>query len=207
MHPTISPAHIFICARKKIILLLFVLLVFSKSILAQDSETDRLIDSELKMTFPSIYFKHKSADYAAMPYTVDSCLKYIAINITDVNSFVIWQDSVEMDELTKKRIKKLKAGLNKFTPSAGITIHPMGREQKISRRTIEQADNTKQKQYLLSLNSVFEIAKTRLPKTKRKYRSHLESPRLFCWGCIKSGFHLQSWVKLRKMRKKAKQKK
>lgn len=50
-----------------------VFLFFSFEIQGQDSEIDRLIDSELKTTFPSIHFKHNSTDYITMPYTVDSC--------------------------------------------------------------------------------------------------------------------------------------
>ena len=60
----------------------FILIIlFTTTVLcAQDSEIDRLMQSELKMTFPSIYFKHNSTDYATMPYKIDSCFKHIAFN-------------------------------------------------------------------------------------------------------------------------------
>ena len=51
------------------------------------------MDQELKMTYPSIYFVLNSTEYAVMPYTVDSCFKYIAANIKYLNSIVIWRDS------------------------------------------------------------------------------------------------------------------
>ncbi len=46
-----------------------------------------------------------------------------------------------------------------------------------------------QTQYLLSLNSVFDISKTRFPIIKRE-KNHIERPRIYCWSCWKSGFHM-----------------
>jgi hypothetical protein len=143
----------------KFIILLFI----SAGLKGQDSETNRLIKGELKMTFPDIYFKHYSTDYAPMPYTADSCFNYIALHIKDINDLVIWRDSLETEKLTKQRIKKLKAALCKHKETRHVYIESMGQEQKISRRTIEASADSAQMKYLLSLNSVFEIAKTRLP--------------------------------------------
>jgi hypothetical protein len=127
----------------------------------QDPEIDRLIDNEFKVTFPGVYFKHNTIEYATMPYTVDSCFKYIALHIKDINDLVIWRDSLETERLTQQRIKKLKIELRKYKVT-GIRIESMRKEQKISRRTIEAGTGSAQIKYLLALNSVFEIAQTRL---------------------------------------------
>lgn len=150
------------------------LLLISTGLHAQDSEIDRLIQGELKMTFPSIHFKHNSTEYAAMPYTVDSCLKYIALRYKDnLNSLVIWRDSTETEELTNKRIEKLKLALRKYLPSGKIEIHSMGDQQKISRQTIGMTSDSTKTEYLLSLNSVFDISKTRFPPEKKKVKRRL----------------------------------
>jgi hypothetical protein len=185
---------------RQVTIQIMIFLVIAAGLRAQDTETDRLVDGELKMTFPSIYFVNRSTDYAAMPYTVDSCFKYIAANIKDIKSFVIWRDSSETEKLTSSRIKKLKAGLNKYTPSGKIHIHPMDKEQKISQHTIGEGVGDKQIHYLLSLNSVLDISKTKFP-TKWREKNHVELPRLWCWDCWKNGFHLQTRRKLRKMEK------
>lgn len=185
--------------RKRTRLLLLLLFIVT-SLRAQDSGIDRLIKGELKMTFPSIYFKHKSTDYAAMPYTADSCFKFMAVHIKDINSLVIWRDSAETEELTTMRIKKLKMGLNKYTPSEKIDIKSMGKEQKISRHTIDITDNNEQIQHLLSLNSVFDISRTRF--SKRKAKTHVELPRLRCIHCWKNGFHIKLRRQLRQAKKK-----
>lgn len=153
------------------------------------------------MTFPSIYFKNNSTEYAPMPYSADSCFKYIAANLDDIVSYTIWRDSLETDALTKKRIKKLKAGLGKFTPANQIEIQSMGKEQKISRITIDKAVNKKQVQYLLSLNSVFDISKTAGARKKWKYRNHIEAPRPWCWSCWKNGFHIKRRMQMKKARR------
>lgn len=157
------------------------------------------------MTFPSIYFKHNSTDYATMPYSVDSCFKYMALNIKDIYSFDIWRDSGETEELTNKRIEKLKLGLNKYTPSMKIDIHSMGEEQKISRRTVDRGIDHEHIEYLLSLNSVFDISKTRFRhKKKWKNLSHEKLPRLWCLACWKHGFHIEYRRNMRQARKMGK---
>lgn len=144
---------------------LIVFLLFSVKLCAQGLEVRTRIDiGELKMTFPSIYFKHNSTDYAEMPYTVDSCLKHIATHIKDVTGKPIWRDSLETEQLTNERIKKIRSDLGKYT-SSKLGIHSMKQAQKISRRTIKLGTDPEQTDYLLSLNSVFDIAKTRFPKT------------------------------------------
>jgi len=162
------------------------LLLISIGLPAQDSEIDRLIQGELKMTFPSVYFKHNSTDYAVMPYTVDSCFKYIALHFEDyTNSLVIWRDSTETEELTNERIAKLKAGLKKYIRSVKIEIHSMGNEQKVSRQTINMTSDSTKIKYLLSLNSVFDISKTRFPPEKKKKKTR----RRLVWTGWKNGFH------------------
>lgn len=181
-------------------------LIFSIKLLGQNSEIDRLITGELQMTFPSIYFKHNSTDYAAMPYSTDSCFKYIALNFDNsINSLVLWRDSTETEVLANKRIQKLKLGLKKQIKNTKIEIYSMGDQQKISRHTIKQNTDKLKTNYLLSLNSVFEISKTRVNK-KIKYNNHIMSPSITCWGCWKSGFHLQSRRKFKKIEKRNREK-
>lgn len=166
----------------------------------QDSEVDRLINGELKMTFPGIHFKYKSTDYAPMPYSVDSCLKYIASRFDEnINSLVLWRDSSETDELTSRRIEKLTPALKRYLHTREFEIHPAGNEQKVSRQTIKMTADSSKIKYLLSLNSVFDISKTRKPFQSRQ--SHVLRPRLFCWNCIKNGYHLDK--KSRGLRKAA----
>lgn len=173
---------------------------------AQEAEVDRLLEGELKMTFPAIYFKHNSADYAVMPYSVDSCLKYIAHNFDEsVNSLVLWRDSAETEVLANKRIQKLKLALKKNLKNTGADIYSMGDQQKISRYTIKQTNNSDKIHYLLSLNSVFEISKTRI-NNKLKYTNHIMRPSISCWGCWKSGFHWRTRMKFKKMEKRNKSK-
>lgn len=180
----------------KLIILLF---LFCSKLIGQEAATDRLINNELKMVFPCIYFKHLSTDYAAMPYTVDSCLMHIAQNFSDnINSLVIWRDSAETEALTSKRIQKLRLGLRKYIKSSLPEIYSMDAQQKVARYTIRQTNDNKQINYLLTLNSVFEISKTRLSATV-KSNNHLMNPSITCWGCWKSGFHLQTRMKFKKM--------
>ena len=156
--------------------LILVLLFISPTLSGQNVEIQTSINNgELKMSFPSIYFKHKATDYATMPYTVDSCFKYIALHIKDINDLVIWRDSLETEKLTNQRIKKLKTELSKYKVS-GIYIKSMGKEQKISRRTIEDSTDSTQIKYLLSLNSVFDISRTKTPIKPHK------------------GWHLPCWM-------------
>lgn len=142
------------------------------------------------MTFPSIYFKHNSTDYAIMPYKVDSCFKYIALHIKDIHSLVIWRDSLEIEGLTNKRIKKLKMDINKYISSNKINIHSMGKEQKISRHTINRLVSNEQIQYLLSLNSVFDISSTHfLCQKKCKEKNSAKRLPHLVWCGWRYGFH------------------
>lgn len=171
---------------KPAIKLLALLFFIVSALRAQETEIDRLIRGELKMTFPSIYFKHNSTEYAAMPYTVDSCFKYLALHFKDnFNSLVIWRDSTETEGLTNERIEKLKQGLRKYIPSGKIEIHSMGDAQKISRRTINMTSDSSKVDYLLSLNSVFDISKTHFPPQKKKNKKR----RKLIWTGWKHGFH------------------
>lgn len=163
----------------------FVITLFflSPVMCAQEAEIDRLMQSELKMTFPCIYFRHNSTDYAAMPYTVDSCFRYIAAHFKDnYNDLVIWRDTFETEELTKQRVQKLKTGLRQYIPAGKIEIRSMGTAQKVSRRTINMTSDSAKIAYLLSLNSVFDVSKTHFTAKKKKGRR-------LVWAGWKHGFH------------------
>ena len=189
--------------QKTKIVLLF--LVVSITLHGQDKNSQSKLNSgEFKMNFPSIYFKNNSTDYAAMPYSVDSCFKYIAANTKYINDLVIWRDSLEPEKFSKQRIKKIRTALSKYKEIRGIPIESMGKEQKISRHTIEISSDQTQIQYLLSLNSVFEISATRFEK-QAKYTNHIMRPRIWCWGCWSSGFHTVARRKLKKMEKQRKE--
>jgi hypothetical protein len=168
-------------------------LFIAASLKGQKSE----IGAELKMTFPSIYFKHNSTEYTNMPYTVDSCFSYIAQHIQDINDLVIWRDSLETEKLTNLRIKKLKVGLSKHKETRNVYIESMGKKQKISRLTIEMATDSTQIQYVLSLNSVFDIAKTHLTCKKKWWqrRTHYEG-RYLCFGCWRRGAFTKEYQRL-----------
>lgn len=171
---------------RAILKLVLAFLLISRGLEAQQPEIDRLIGNELKMTFPSIYFVHNTTDYATMPYTVDSCFKYIALHFKeDYNSLVIWRDSAETEQLTNARIEKLKQGLRKYLPSGKIEIHSMGNEQKVSRKTISMTTDSAKVAYLLSLNSVLDFSKTRfIPPAKVK-----KARRRLVWTGWRHGFH------------------
>ena len=183
----------------KILRLLSLLLIFSAKLYAQETVLDKQITGELKMKFPGVYFKHNSTEYAKMPYTADSCFKYIAKHMKDIYSYVIWRDSSETEELTNKRIKKIKSDLNKFISYGKVEIHSMGADQKISRQTINLATNDEQRRYLLSLNSVFDISTRRISVRKK---NHIERPRIWCLNCWTSGFHIKARRQMREMAKK-----
>lgn len=164
--------------------LITLLFLIATGLCAQESEIDRLIANELKMTFPSIYFKHNSTDYASMPYSVDSCFRHIASHFDEnLNSLVIWRDSAETEELTTKRIKKLKQALKKYLRTNEFKIYTMDKEQKIPLQTINMTSDSTKINYLLSLNSVFDISKTRVLPKKKKTRRRL------VWTGWKTGFH------------------
>jgi hypothetical protein len=113
--------------------------------------------NEFKMAFPNIYFKLNSTDYAEMPYTVDSCFKYLIKNIKAKGTpqLSIWHDTIEVSQLSKRRIKKFKYDLNKYmyTDKIDILINP------ISWQTVyEQVKKSPpHKSYLPSLGSMIQI--------------------------------------------------
>ena len=153
--------------KKRTTKIVWILLLFVSLLHAQVNETPARGNGEFKMTFPSIYFKNNSTEYAQMPYTVDSCFKYLALHVKHLYSLDIWRDSSENEALINKRIKKLKVDLHKYTP-VKVEIRSMGETQKISQRSIySSSDNTKI-QYLLSLNSVLDISSV-MKRKKKKY--------------------------------------
>lgn len=165
--------------------LLVICLFITTQLLGQNLEIARLSDAGLKMSFPAIYFKHNSINYAAMPYTVDNCLKYIALHFNkEIKTLLIWRDNSESEKLTKKRIKRLTSDLRKFIPSGKIKIQSMKNRQKISKETIGATTDNAAVEYLIGLNSVFEISKTRIIQDKKtKHWPHL------VWTGWKHGFH------------------
>ncbi|MEO6305813.1 MAG: hypothetical protein ABIP51_21880 [Bacteroidia bacterium] len=182
--------------------LILLFLYFSTNLEGQNIKSDKLSEEELTMTFPSIYFKHNSTDYAVMPYSVDSCFKYIKTKIKDLNSFAVWRDSSEKERLTYIRIRKLKSDLNKYLPTNKIHFQSMGAAQKNSRSTIEKSVDNKQAQYLLSLNSVLDVSgainNQKNTSIEKKQRKRL--PRLV-WCGWKYGFHWSSTGKINKKTK------
>jgi len=187
---------------------LTIILFLSTRLHGQDAEIDRLIKSELKMTFPSIHFKHKSTDYAPMPYSTDSCFKFIANHFKDnINGLVIWRDTLEKEELTNKRIVILKAGLRKYIKNGKIEIQSMDGAQKVSRQIITMTSDSTKIKYLLTLNSVFDISKTRFPKDKSTALNHYLRPKIWCWNCWITGFHMDKTSRnLRRMERYKKKK-
>lgn len=172
--------------QQRAIILLVLLLAVAAGGFGQNTEIDGLINGELKMSYPSVYFKNKATDYAAMPYSADSCFKYMAAHINDIRSFVIWRDSSETEQLSNQRIKKLKTDLAKYIPKAKIYIESMKGAQKIAKRTIAKSDDATQVGYLLSLNSVFDVYTTStLAEKIAGKKSHVYHPRWWCLSCWK----------------------
>ncbi|HXU27157.1 MAG TPA: hypothetical protein VN698_07985 [Bacteroidia bacterium] len=161
----------------------FLLFIITKTICAQDAEINGL-----KMSYPRVYFKTGSTDYAPMPYSADSCFKYIAANIKDIKSFVIWRDSSESEQLSTQRIKKLKADLHKYTP-AKIYIESMKAAQRVLQSSINKSNSAEQRQYLLSLNSVFDVYTTATIKNKPGNEKHEKHLRRLVWCGWRYGFH------------------
>ena len=147
-------------------------------------------NNELMMTFPSIYFKHNSTEYATMPYRVDSCFKYIAAKIKELNGYPVWRDINEKERLTYFRIKQLQADMEKYLPANKIRFQSMGAAQKISKQTIQKADD-KQKQYLLTLNSVLDVSGALKNKSGKEKKQRRGIPRLV-WCGWHYGFHWSS---------------
>ncbi len=163
----------------------FFLLFLSNTLNAQNPEVEKLLEGELKMTYPSIYFKHNSEEYAVMPYTVDSCFKYIASHLKYLNSIIIWRDSAETEFLTNVRIKKLQHDLDKYSQFGYVDIKSMGDAQKISQRTIKKATTDFQLQQLLSFNSVLDVSGA-VRHRKKWRRTHVQG-RIFCMECWQRG--------------------
>ncbi len=147
----------------KIILTLLFSATYLNPQLSQASVVKK--DPVLSMTFPSIYFKHNSTEYAVMPYAVDSCYEYIADHVKYLDALTLWRDSNETEQLTSQRLKKIRTDLKKHT-KAIISIKNMGDEQKISQRTINAGNDTSQRQFLLTLNSVLDVSGTVRKKPK-----------------------------------------
>lgn len=190
---------------KSLIKLLIIILFIPTRLEAQEHEVDRLIAGELKMTFPSIYFKHNSTDYADMPYKVDSCFKHIALNYDkNLNSLVIWRDSLETEELTSRRIKKLNSEIKKYIKGGAIEIYSMKERQKVSRRTISMTSNEAKIDYLLTLNSVFDISKTRIAHKQIKKKKERKAIPHLVWTGWRTGFHWSSTGGVPKKKKSSK---
>lgn len=97
----------------------------------------------------------------------------------------------------------LKTKLSNLLLVKEFEIHSAGNEQKVSRQTINMTADSSKVKYLLTLNSVFDISKTR--RAFQTSQSHLLRPRLFCWNCIKNGYYLDK--KSRGLRKAARRNK
>lgn len=166
-------------------------------IFAQNKEIDRLIRSEFKMTYPSIYFKNQSAEFAPMQYSADSCFKYIAENMEYITSMVLWRDSSESDELVRLRIKTLKKGIRKYIRTHRIRIKVVNDAQKIPSRTIYTGTDSTQIRYLLSLNSVLDVSALKVIPPGKK--SHAQKPRWWCRWCWARG---QMTAKIRAWKKR-----
>jgi hypothetical protein len=118
--------------------------------------------------------------------------------VKDIKSYVIWRDSGETEQLSSKRVQKIRSDLAKYSKGA-VRVNSMGKDQKISRYTINHNPN-EQRPYLLSLNSVFDIYTTRTRK-EMKTKTHIMHPRIWCWGCISSGFHYQARKKIKRIKR------
>ncbi|MCE3278072.1 MAG: hypothetical protein K0S44_263 [Bacteroidetes bacterium] len=121
-----------------------------------------------------------------MPYSVDSCFKYIAANIKDLYSLDIYRDSSETEQLTQKRIKKLQADMRKYLPSGRLNIKSAGKAQKISQRTIYNGSDSTKIQNLLSLNNVFDVSGS-LTKKKVKTKKLKKNKVHCCLLCVIEG--------------------
>ena len=169
--------------------IVIILFLLTKSLHAQNPEVENLMQGDLKLIYPSIYFKHNSEEYAPMPYSADSCIKYIASHLKYLNCIVIWRDSSETEFITNARIKKVLHDISKYTALGNVDIKSMKDAQKISQRTIKKASNDKELQYLLSFNSVLDVSGA-IRHRKKLRRTHSEG-RYFCLECWKRGvfFH------------------
>lgn len=187
--------------------IIIVFLLTTNFIGAQFNAATHLPSGELTMTFPSIYFQHHSTQFANMPYTVDSCLKYIASHFNkNINSLVIWRDSTESEKITNARIKKLKPELKKYIRDGKFEIVSMNDAQKISQHRIQNALNKTETDYFITLNNCFDFSKTKIPNNTQQ--SHIIRPKIWCKDCWKHGFHMDKKSRtLRKIARKNKSEK
>jgi hypothetical protein len=176
--------------------IVIILFLLTKSLHAQNPEVENLMQGDLKMTYPSIYFKHNSEEYAVMPYSADTCYKYIASHLKYLNSIVIWRDSSETEFLTNARIKKIQHDLGKYSTFGYVDIKTMKDAQKISQHTIKKASNDTELQYLLSFNSVLDVSGA-IRHRKKLRRTHVEG-RIFCIECWQRGVFFHKKVKKKK---------
>lgn len=147
---------------KKIVALFFIFV--SSCCIGQDK-------SKFHMEFPNIYFKNQTTEYAEMPYSIESCFKFIKTYIKEIKGYAMSRDSSETDALSKQRIIKIKKDLNKFIPSEKINIM-LGFGDRISQKIIDKGVGYKEIQFLLSLNSVFEPSPIIDPSTTSGNRSN-----------------------------------
>jgi hypothetical protein len=112
------------------------------------------------MTYPNIYFKLNSTEYAKMPYSVDSVFKCIVTGIKNKGtlSLSIWRDSVETEQLSKKRIIKFKHDLNKYIDSDKIIIQLCPYSWQSTAEVLKKGQNPAMyKEYILTLSSMIEV--------------------------------------------------
>jgi predicted transglutaminase-like cysteine proteinase len=116
-----------------------------------------------KMEFPNIYFKLNSTDYAEMPYKVDSCFKFIINDLSkdplyNKIELAIWRDSCETEQLTKRRIKKIKNELSKFNVENKFEFKDSGSWQKYANAWKLKDDKKGDiNRYILTLGSMLEV--------------------------------------------------
>ena len=134
---------------KKILILILQMctfLFYSKSLFSQDKA----------MVYPTLYFKHKSIEYAEMPYSADSALRYFKGKTIDV--IPIFRDSNETNKLSIKRAEKVKIDISKYTSTNNVKIQNVGAiAPKVYQFEIKKMKNKKTKKILQSLNSRVEI--------------------------------------------------
>lgn len=173
--------------QQRISQIILIFLICTLSLYGQKNSKQLSLNTDgLKMAYPNIYFKHNSIEYAEMPYSADSCFKYISSNIKDLYSLDIYRDSSETDQLTYKRIKKLNSDIRKYLPAGRLNIKSAGKAQKISQRSIYKDSDSTQIQYLLSMNSVFDVSGS-LMKKKRKMKKPKKNKKHCCLICIAEG--------------------
>lgn len=181
--------------------LIFSLILFLFSEFQVNAQTAD-IPGEQKMTFPSVYFRSNSVEYAEMPYTADSCYKYIAGHKkNEIGYLIVWHDPSEPDVIASQRLDKVKAEIAKYHPAGKIRIVFMNEGNKISKETLEKARTTDEKKYLLMLNTSIDYSPTRTNKNQGTYYNHIWYPRPWCLACWRHGFHIRERKLLREARR------